>query len=41
MADPPMHADDPDLYPVYDQIDATGFPVFVTGGDANPDISYA
>ena len=41
MADPPMHADDPDLYPIYEQIDATGLPVFVTGGDANPDISYA
>ena len=41
MADPPMHADDPDLYPIYEQIDATGLPVFATGGDANPDISYA
>ena len=41
IADPPMHADDPVLYPVYEQIDATGLPVFVSGGDANPDISYA
>ena len=41
IADPPMHADDPSLYPVYEQIDATGLPVFVSGGDANPDISYA
>ena len=41
MADPPMHADDPHLYPIYEQINATSLPVFVSGGDANPDISYA
>lgn len=41
VANPPMHADDPDLYPIYEQIGHTGLPAFVSGGDANPDISYA
>lgn len=41
IGDPPLHVDDPSLYPVYERIASSGLPVFVTGGDANPDISYA
>ena len=39
--DPPLHVDDASLYPTYECIASSGLPVFITGGDANPDISYA
>ena len=41
LNDPPLHADDPSLYPIYERIASMELPVFITGGDANPDISYA
>ena len=41
LNDPPLHADDPSLYPIYERIASIELPVFITGGDANPDISYA
>ncbi len=41
LHDPPLHADDPSLYPIYERVASMGLPVFITGGDANPDISYA
>ena len=39
--DAPMRIDDAALYPIYEQISSLGLPAFITGGDANPDISYA
>ena len=41
LNDPPLVADDPSLYPIYERIASMGLPAFITGGDANPDISYA
>lgn len=41
LNEPPLVADDPGLYPIYERIASMGLPVFITGGDANPDISYA
>lgn len=41
LNEPPMHADDAALYPVYEAIEAAKLPAFIAGGDANPDISYA
>ena len=41
LNDPPLAADDPSLYPIYERIASMGLPAFITGGDANPDISYA
>ena len=39
--DPPLFANDPILYPIYEHIASMDLPIFITGGDANPDISYA
>lgn len=39
--DAPLLTDDPTLYPIYERISSLGLPAFVSGGDANPDISYA
>jgi predicted TIM-barrel fold metal-dependent hydrolase len=41
LMDPPLHADAPELNLVYEALEASGLPVFVTGGDAGPDTSYA
>ena len=41
LNEPPLVADDPCLYPIYERIASMGLPAFITGGDANPDISYA
>lgn len=41
LNEPPLVADDQSLYPIYERIASMGLPVFITGGDANPDISYA
>ena len=41
LNEPPLVADDPSLYPIYERIASMGLPAFITGGDANPDISYA
>lgn len=42
MVDPPMYADDPRLYPVYQQCIDLGVPVvLMSGGNAGPEVSYS
>lgn len=41
LAEPPMYADDKKLMPIYAAISESHLPVFVTGGDSGPDITYA
>jgi predicted TIM-barrel fold metal-dependent hydrolase len=41
VMDPPLHADDRRLYPIYAQCEDAGMPiVLMAGGGAGPDISY-
>jgi hypothetical protein len=41
LGEPPLHADALPLMAIYERIQAAGLPVFITGGDAGPDTSYA
>ena len=41
LMDPPLHADAPELNPLYEALEGAGLPVFLTGGDSGPDTSYA
>ncbi|MGE0501697.1 MAG: amidohydrolase family protein [Rhizobiaceae bacterium] len=41
-SNPPMHADDPKLYPIYAHCEDRGIPVILmTGGNAGPDVSFS
>lgn len=41
FGDPPLHADDPSLYPLYDACDQLKIPVFLMSGPTTPDLDYA
>ncbi len=38
---PPLSADDPSLYPIYDACDQLQIPVFLMSGPTTPDLNYA
>lgn len=41
FGNPPLHADDPSLYPIYDACDQLKIPVFLMSGPTTPDLDYA
>lgn len=41
FGNPPLSADDPSLYPIYDACDQLKIPVFLMSGPTTPDLNYA